>query len=60
MTVDERPISDDDLHAFVDGLLDSERQEEVQGYLAERPEVAARVPLGRRTARHYAKPASGS
>ncbi len=43
MTLDERPISDDDLHAFVDGLLNSERQKEVRGYLAERPEAAARV-----------------
>jgi len=43
MTVDERPIRDDDLHAFVDGLLDSERQKEVRGYLAQHPEAAARV-----------------
>jgi anti-sigma factor RsiW len=43
MTVDERPIRDDDLHAFVDGLLDSERQEEIQHYLAQHPEAAARV-----------------
>jgi len=43
MTVDERPIRDDDLHALVDGLLDSERQQEVQRYLAQRPEAAARV-----------------
>jgi len=43
MTVDERPIRDDDLHAFVDGLLDPERQKEVQHYLAQRPEAAARV-----------------
>lgn len=43
MTVDERPIRDDDLHAFVDGLLDSELQKEVQHYLAQHPEAAARV-----------------
>jgi anti-sigma factor RsiW len=38
-----RPISEDDLHAYVDGALDAIRQAEVAAYLAEHPAMAARV-----------------
>jgi Predicted transmembrane transcriptional regulator (anti-sigma factor) len=38
-----KPIEENDLHAFVDGLLDEERQAEVEAWLADRPEDAARV-----------------
>lgn len=38
-----RPISDDDLHAYVDGQLDSSRRAEVETWLADNPEAAARV-----------------
>ncbi|MCR0983793.1 anti-sigma factor family protein [Roseomonas populi] len=44
----QRPITEDDLHALVDGLLDSSRQAEVDAYLAEQPAVAARVDAYRR------------
>lgn len=38
-----RPISEDDLHAFVDQALDARRLVEVAAYLESHPEVAARV-----------------
>ena len=38
-----RPISEDDLHAFVDELLDGTRRNEVQAYLDTHPEVAAQI-----------------
>lgn len=38
-----RPISEDDLHAYVDGALDARRQAEVSAYLAAHPDMAARV-----------------
>lgn len=38
-----RPITEDDLHAYVDRVLESERQAEVAAYLDEHPEVAKRV-----------------
>ncbi|MBS0217407.1 MAG: anti-sigma factor [Proteobacteria bacterium] len=38
-----RPISEDDLHAYVDGLLPAARCAEVEAYLARNPEVAERV-----------------
>ncbi len=36
-------ISERDLHAYVDGLLDEGRCAAVEAYLVERPAVAARV-----------------
>jgi anti-sigma factor RsiW len=39
----ERPISEDDLHAYVDHALDAERQIEVQAYLDRHPEIRARI-----------------
>lgn len=39
----ERPISEDDLHAFVDGALDAAREAEVRSYLAAHPDAAGRV-----------------
>ncbi len=38
-----RPISEEDLHAYVDGVLDAGRQAEIDEYLGRHPEVAARV-----------------
>jgi anti-sigma factor RsiW len=38
-----RPITEDDLHAYVDQALDQARQEEVETYLATNPDVARRV-----------------
>jgi anti-sigma factor RsiW len=40
-----RPITDDDLHGFVDLRLDAKRVAEVRAYLAEHPEIAARIDL---------------
>ena len=37
------PITEDDLHGFVDHLLDSARRSEVQTYLDDHPEIAARI-----------------
>lgn len=37
-----RPISEDDLHAFVDGALSDSRRAEVEAYLDSNPEVAER------------------
>lgn len=41
-------ISERDLHAYVDGLLDEERCAAVEAYLTERPAEAARVADYRR------------
>ena len=38
-----RPITEDDLHAYVDKLLEPERQAEVAAYLEAHPDVAKRV-----------------
>lgn len=43
MTDLERPITDDDLHAYVDGVLDAGRRRAVEHHLARYPEAAARV-----------------
>ncbi len=37
------PITEDDLHGYVDQVLAPERRAEVEAYLAEHPEVARRV-----------------
>lgn len=37
-----RPMSEDDLHAYVDGLLPAARRAEVKAYLARNPEIAER------------------
>ena len=37
------PITEADLHAYVDGFLSAPRHEEIQSYLASRPEEQARV-----------------
>lgn len=37
-----RPISEDDLHAFVDGVLSDGRRAEVEAYLESNPEMAER------------------
>lgn len=38
-----RPISEDDLHAYVDRRLDADRQAEVEAYLRDHPNEARRV-----------------
>lgn len=43
-----RPISEDDLHAYIDQALDVTRQAEVETYLAQHEDVAARVAGYRR------------
>src|SRR5258708_19718479 len=37
------PITEDDLHAYVDRVLEPERQAEVAAYLGDHPDVAKRV-----------------
>ncbi|MEN3351558.1 MAG: hypothetical protein V7632_5193 [Bradyrhizobium sp.] len=41
--MNNRPISEDDLHAYVDRALEPERQAEVATYLENHPDVAKRV-----------------
>jgi anti-sigma factor RsiW len=41
--MNHRPITEDDLHAYVDHVLEPERQAEVADYLGAHPEVARRV-----------------
>ena len=41
--MNRRPVTEDDLHAYVDGALDSARREEIALYLEGHPEVALRV-----------------
>ncbi|MCL6708190.1 anti-sigma factor [Pseudomonas sp. R2.Fl] len=43
MTDTRKPIEESDLHAYVDGRLDETRRAEVEAWLANRPEDAARV-----------------
>ena len=38
-----RPVSEEDLHAYVDKLLEPERQAEIAAYLADHPDAARRV-----------------
>ena len=38
-----RPITDDELHAYIDGQLDDARRAEVAAYLAAHPDLAARM-----------------
>jgi len=38
----DRPVSEDDLHAYIDGRLDDCRSAEISDYLEKHPEVAAR------------------
>ena len=47
-----RPILEDDLHAYVDGVLDDARRAEVQAHLQTHPDSAARVAayMGQRAA----------
>src|SRR5258705_4327536 len=41
--MNHRPIKEDDLHAYVDRVLEPERQAEVAAYLGDHPDVARRV-----------------
>lgn len=38
-----RPITEEDLHAYVDAALDASRHEEIETYLKQHPDVALRV-----------------
>jgi len=38
----DKPISEDDLHAYVDGALDEARRAEIASYLEAHPEIASR------------------
>lgn len=40
-----RPITEDDLHAYVDSVLEPERQAKVAAYLNDHPDVARRVAV---------------
>lgn len=48
MTEDPKPITDDDLHRFVDGRLETEQRREIAAYMAEHPEIAQEVEAYRR------------
>lgn len=39
----ERPISEDDLHGYVDGVLEADRRAAVERHLADNPQTASRV-----------------
>ena len=41
--MNHRPITEDDLHAYVDRVLEPERQAEVAAYLEGHPDMARRV-----------------
>jgi anti-sigma factor RsiW len=41
--MNHRPITEDDLHGYVDGVLEPERQAEVAAYLGDHPDIAKRV-----------------
>jgi anti-sigma factor RsiW len=43
MTEQDRPITEQELHAYVDGQLDVARHAEVEAYLAQNPEAAQKV-----------------
>ncbi|MEX3900217.1 anti-sigma factor [Paraburkholderia sp. BR10954] len=43
MSEPQMPISEEDLHAYVDGTLSGERRDEVERALEQNPELAARV-----------------
>jgi len=50
------PITEDDLHGFVDHLLDSARRSEVQTYLDAHPEIARVLQPSVANARRSAPP----
>ena len=43
MTINQQPISEQDLHAYVDGFLDPARRTTVERYLADHPREAERI-----------------
>ncbi len=43
--MNERPITDDDLQAYVDKALDRQRESDVAAYLAEHPDIARRIEI---------------
>lgn len=47
----DTPVGEDDLQAYVDGRLETERLPAVEAYLTERPEIAAALARDREIAR---------
>lgn len=43
MTDDQKPVTEADLHAYVDGFLDAERRQVVERWLSDHPQEAAEV-----------------
>ena len=43
MTNRDAPVTTDELHAFVDGMLPSDRSDAVEAWLADHPNDAAQV-----------------
>ncbi len=43
MTEGDRPITEEELHAYIDGWIGSERRSAVERYLQEQPEAAQRI-----------------
>lgn len=43
--MNERPITEDDLQAYVDKVLDGQRESDVAAYLAEHPDIARRIEI---------------
>jgi anti-sigma factor RsiW len=41
--MNHRPITEDDLHAYIDRVLEPERQAEIAAYLGDHPDVAKRI-----------------
>jgi anti-sigma factor RsiW len=41
----ERPITEEELHGYVDELIDGERRAAVERYLRAHPETAARIAI---------------
>jgi len=56
--MNHRPITEDDLHAYVDHVLEPERRAEVAAYLGDHPDVAKRV-AGFTDQRHLLRAALG-
>ena len=47
------PVSEEELHAYVDGELPIERREAIEAWLASHPDDSARVATWRAQAHHY-------
>jgi len=54
MTDKDAPVTEDELHAYVDGELPAERRSIVEAWLNNRPDDAA-LPRGARKAKRFAR-----